>query len=301
MQPQARPDGAVPHDLPDAQLRALIDEQFPHFSDRELGRRYAIAEHFAVRVGDDIGAVFPRYSDGDEFYERAAALIRPRAPGWTFPASYPVATGIPSQGFPYHWFVVEWKAGSTAGFVPLDSGSVAPLAKALAEIHVIAPADSPLNPRTSVSLPRLYPHFQTLLASATESEGLVRHEIDSDAVRDRFQRGARAPMNIDPTWTHGTLEPRSVISDHGRFGGILAWHHYGSGDPAADLACASNLLPLEHHESFFDAYGALCPATRARIGAFQVFSALRHVAVDDPFAMRMAWDRLIEMGLAVEA
>lgn len=296
---QARP--AEPLYLPDDQLRALIDEQFPHLADRELGRRYTLEDHFTVRIGDDYGALFPRYAEGDELYERAADLIRPNSRAWTFPASFPINTGQPGHGYPHHWTLVEWISASTAGFVPLHSSSAAPLGEALREIHTKAPAHAPTNPHTSVALPKLAARVETLLAAAAASGAPEQREIDIDATLTVFQRGASAPMDVEPTWTHGRLEPRAVLSDRGQFAGILLWHNYGSGDPAADLGYATNLLPREDHAALYDAYGDISAATHARIGAFQVFAALRHVALDDPFVMRMAWERLLEMNLAAEA
>ncbi|WP_061963169.1 phosphotransferase [Demequina aurantiaca] len=296
-----RPLESEPISLPDEQLRLLIDEQFPHLAERELGRRYTLEDHFAVRIGDDYGAIFPRYADRDYLYKRAPDLIRPQARTWTFPASFPIAAGEPAHGFPHHWNLVEWRSASTAGFVPLHAASAAPIGAALREIHAKAPADAVTNPHTSLSLSRLAPRFEQLLSRAAASGAPEQREIDADATRAVFERGIAAPMDVDPTWTHGRLEPRAVLSDRGQFAGILLWHNYGSGDPAADLGYATNLLPRADHEAVYRSYGEISTATHARIGAFQVYAALRHVAFEDPFVMRLAWERLLEMDLAAEA
>ncbi|WP_062210515.1 phosphotransferase [Demequina oxidasica] len=297
----AHPLESEPLYLPDEQLRLLIDEQFPHLAERELGRRYTLEDHFAIRIGDDYGALFPRYADRDYLYERAPELIRPQARAWTFPASFPIAGGEPGHGYPCHWTLVEWVSASTAGFVPLHADSAAPFGSAIRQIHTKAPADAATNPHTSVSLSRLARRFEELLSRAAASGAPEQREIDADATRTVFERGIAAPMDVDPTWTHGRLEPRAVLSDRGQFAGVLQWHNYGSGDPAADLGYATNLLPRTDHQALYDAYGAISAATHARIGAFQVFAALRHVSFEDPFVMRLAWERLLEMDLAAEA
>jgi len=287
--------------LSDELLRELIDDQFPHLAQREIGRRYTLPDHFAVRIGDDFGALFPRLGDRDELYARAADLIRPQAGQWHFGASHPIATGLPGHGYPYHWSLVNWISASTAGFVPLHSDSAGPLGSALREIHSPAPASAPANPRTSVSLPRLASMFETLLFHAAQTGAPEQRVINADAAREVFAAGAAAPMDVEPTWTHGRIEPRAVLSDRGKFVGILLWHNYGIGDPAADLGYASNLLPRVDLRIMMDAYGGVCPATQARTDAFQVFSALRHLTLDDPFVTRMVWERLIELDLAREA
>jgi aminoglycoside phosphotransferase (APT) family kinase protein len=287
--------------ISDDTLRALIDEQFPYLAERELGRRYTLEDHFAVRIGDDFGAIFPRYGDRDELYERAADLIVPQSEHWTFNASYPIAQGVPGHDYPYHWNLVRWVSASTAGFVPLHSSSAGPLGNAIAQIHRPAPLGAPTNPHTSISLPRLSSTFDALVRAAAESGAPEQREIDVDAARAVFDLGASAPMDVQPTWTHGRLEPRAVLSDRGNFAGILLWHNFGMGDPAADLGYASNLLPREDNDVLLDSYGAVSRATRERIGAFQVLGAVSHIAIDDPFVMRIAWERLIELDLAREA
>src|SRR5690554_213388 len=130
-------DGAIKRDeLSDATMRALIDEQFPWLASRELGRRYTLEDHLAIRIGDDYGAIFPRFERFDELYARAADVLRPHTGDWTFPSSYPIATGVPGHGFPYHWVVVEWISASTAGFVPLRRESAGPLGEAIRQIHM---------------------------------------------------------------------------------------------------------------------------------------------------------------------
>src|SRR5690554_3458542 len=137
----------------DETVRALIDEQFPEIAGRELGRRYTLEDQFAMRIDDDYGAIFPRLPGRDEHYGRVVELVAPHAQKWTFPASYPIATGTPGHGFPYHWVLVRWISASTAGFVPLHAESARPLGEALREVHTPSPDGAPLNPRTGLGLP----------------------------------------------------------------------------------------------------------------------------------------------------
>ncbi|MDN4480603.1 phosphotransferase [Demequina muriae] len=287
--------------IADETVRALIDEQFPELAGRELGRRYTLEDQFAMRIGDDYGAIFPRLPGRDEHYARVVDLITPHVDRWTFPSSHPIATGVPGHGFPYHWTLVQWISASTAGFVPLHAESARPLGEALREVHTPSPADAPLNPRTGLGLPELEDQFSSLLAFACDRGAPENRSIDADAARAIYEEGEAASQDVSFTWTHGRLEPRAILSDQGAFAGILLWHNFGAGDPAADLGYAANLLSRDMHPHFWAGYGDVSEATAARARAFQVFAALRHIQIDDPFLMRMAWERLMELGLVHEA
>ena len=293
--------GVARDELPDELMRALIDEQFPWLANRELGRRYTIEDHLSVRIGDDYGAIFPRFERYDPYYARVANLLAPLARQWTFDTSFPIATGTPGHGYPYHWVIVEWLSGSTAGFVPLHPESARPFGEAVREIHTVCPDDAPVNPLTGVGLGALQADFEMALENAVDLGAPENRVINADATRELFKTGLALDTDPPRTWTHGRLEPRAVLSDRGAFGGILLWHNFGAGDPAADLGFAANLLTLDMRHDFWAGYGGIDEVTAARAMAYQLYAALRYIESDDPFLLRMAWERLLEFGLAHEA
>lgn len=295
-------DGGIQRsDLSDATMRKLIDEQFPWLAGRELGRRYTLEDHLSVRIGDDYGAIFPRFERYDSLYARVANLLRPVASNWTFYASHPVATGIPGHGYPYHWVIVDWNSASTAGFVPLNGSSAHSFGKAIREIHIPCSDEAPVNPLTGVGLEALRPEFEQALQHALALGATQGLSLKANAIRAVFEAGTLEGFRGQRTWTHGRLEPRAVLSDRGEFRGILLWHNFGAGDPAADLGYGANLLSLDVRDRFWSGYGGVDGDTVTRAHAYQVYAALRFLQVDDPFLTRMAWDRIRELGLVDEA
>ena len=290
--------GLARDDVPDATMRALIDEQFPWLAERELGRRYILEDHLSVRIADDYGAIFPRFAKDDELFARVTDLLRPLASTWSFYASYPVATGIPGHGYPYHWVIVEWHAASIAGYVPLLRESAAPLGKAIREIHVPSPVDAPVNPVAGTGLESKRAEVKSALEAIAVNAAPTSPVIDADAALAVFNAGVAVDVNVDKTWTHGRLEARSVLSDRGAFDGIVLWHKFGAGDPAADLGYAANLFPLAWRKELWAGYGEVDDAMALRAGSFQLYVALRYIENGDPFLLHMAWDRLLELGLA---
>lgn len=278
-------------------MRALLDEQFPWLAERELGRRYTLGDHMTVRIGDDYGAIFPRSKRDDALYARTADLLQPVARAWSFPASFPIATGLPGHGYPYHWVIVEWFTAATAAVVPLIPSSAHPLGVAMRQLHVSSPAVAPINPCTGVGLPAVQGEFEWLLTRAEAAGAESSKVVASRGIRALFEAGAAQPIDVSPTWTHGRLEPRAVLSDQGMFAGIGLWHNFGAGDPAQDLGVSANLLTLEMREDFITGYGDISEATAARALAYQLYSALRFIESGEPFLSRTAWDRLSELGL----
>ncbi len=287
--------------ITDEAVRALIDEQFPHLVDEEIGRRYTLEDHIAVRIGDHHGALFPRFAVDDGLFARVADLVRPHMERWSFPVSAPVGTGVPGAGYPHHWTLVEWISASTAAFVPLHAQSARALGAAIREIHVPAPADAPSSDTCAGGLAAAVPEWERLVTFAALRGAPENRVLDAQATDALFHAGVAAPVDVMLTWTHGRLEPRAIQSDRGTFCGILIWQHFGVGDRAVDLGTAAVSLPEQMRDELHAGYGALSPATVLRARSYMLLAALRYIELDDPFMARMAWERLIELDLVHEA
>jgi aminoglycoside phosphotransferase (APT) family kinase protein len=86
-------------------------------------------------------------------------------------------------------------------------------------------------------------------------------------VRDAWREALAAPNDTQPTWIHGDLHARNVLTIDGTITGVIDWGDMTSGDPAIDLAALWMLLPDEKSRAQAQrAYGAVSTAlwTRAR-------------------------------------
>lgn len=289
-----------PVEVTDELVTSLIASQFPDLARFEVGRHYALENHVSVRWGDDYGAVLPTVGDRDHFYARAEGLIAPLRRHWTFPWSGPIRTGVPGASFPYHWVIVPWISASVAAYVPLNSAVAPELGEALRQIHTKAPAGAPAAGPSFDALGELQDEWEALLTASADIEDPEGRVIDNAVANALWDNGVRATGPTRRTWIHGNLEPRAVLSDQGRFAGLLLWHLFGAGNPAYDLASIALLIPTEARAEMYRGYGALTPAERERIQALELLLALRYVGGTDPFRTRLAWHRLIELGIAVQ-
>ncbi len=285
--------------ISDALVEALVRDQFPDLAGEEIGRHYTLADRTVVRIGDHHGVHLPTVPGLDAYYERSARLVARFREHWTFPYGAPIATGNPGHGYPYHFELTQWIDGSTAGMVPLLTPEAALLGDALRQIHL--PTDSPLrNPTTSVPLTTFLATFDHHLAKVSARTGPGGRSLDADGI-DAIWRAGVMEEPDELTWTHGNIEPRSVLSDQGRFAGLVDWRHFAPGDPAADLGPTLMLLPLESHQDLFDEYGPISAATRRRASSAMALVCVIHLSRDEPFAANLAWQRFAELGLLKEA
>jgi aminoglycoside phosphotransferase (APT) family kinase protein len=286
-----------PLKVSDELVSALVSEQFPDLAHLDVGRHHTLEDHVSVRLGDEYGAIFPTVPGLDEYFARVTDLLAPKTPNWNFPWSGPIRTGRPSQGFPYHWVIVPWITASTAAFVPLRPEEAPVLGAALRELHVDAPLTAPTSPYTSRSLSNLSDEWAALVEWVVTEEAPEERIFDPVLAQQIWDTALATSSYPRYTWTHGNLEPRAVLSDQGHLAGLLLWHCYGAGNPEVDLGAAAILFHTDERADIFAAYGRLSSDSLARIEAFEVLAALRYIKGGDPFRARLAWERLIELGL----
>jgi len=152
----------------------------------------------------------------------------------------PIRVGQPAFGFPWRWSVVPWLVGATAEISPVAAPEAPRLASFLRALHVAAPADAPRN----------FERAATLASRAAALAERMRHleratEVINDRIRSAWGEALEAPNETPPTWIHGDLHARNVLTLDGTITGVIDWGDMTSGDPAIDLACLWMLLPNE--------------------------------------------------------
>ncbi|WP_084074370.1 hypothetical protein [Demequina sp. NBRC 110052] len=285
--------------ISDELVQSLVRDQFPDLADKEIGRHYALPDHTAVRIGDHHGLHLPTVPGLDEYYARSASLIAPFLDTWTFPLSAPRRTGTPGHGFPYHSELVNWINASTAGFVPLERSEAGPLGDALRQVHTST--DAPYaNPTSSVPLEAKSDAVRAAIGRTIAAGGPESRTLRAEDAASLWADALAATDDHETTWTQGWIEPRTVLSDQGRFAGLLVWRYFAAGDPGSDLAGALALLPTDSHDDLLAAYGGVSPTARRRLRGHLLVTCLKWAADPDPFTQRLGWQRLLELGLVDE-
>ncbi|MCH6229269.1 aminoglycoside phosphotransferase family protein [Microbacterium sp. CFH 31415] len=211
------------------------------------------------RLGDELAVRLPRRAAAAPLIvheQRSLPLLAPavEATGVRVPA--PVVLGVPGHGFPWAWSVTPWFEGVRGIDVPRRdrTGWATPLADALAALHVIAPADHPINPVRGRPLATRAAAFAERVNELTASGRL--DAAAASALTDVWLRGvAERPWDAPAVWVHGDLHPGNLVADGARLVAIIDFGDVTAGDPAYDLAVAWLAFDAAGRSAFIEAAG----------------------------------------------
>ena len=221
-------------------VEVLLAQQHPNLASLPVRAAERGSDNFMFRLGESFAVRMPRSA--------AAARLLANEQRWLITLSdrlplqipVPIRVGQPAFGFPWRWSVVPWLVGATAEATPVAAAEAPRLATFLRALHVPAPADAPRNIERAATL---------VSRAATVAERIRRLEratdVINDRIRDAWSKVLDAPNEASPTWIHGDLHARNVLTLDGAITGVIDWGDMTSGDPAIDLACLWMLLPNE--------------------------------------------------------
>lgn len=233
-------------------VEVLLAQQHPNLATLPLRPCEHGFDNFMFRLGESFAVRLPRSG--------AAARLLANEQRWLITISdrlplqipVPIRVGQPGFGFPWRWSVVPWLMGSTAEVAPVAGHEASRLAAFLRALHVPAPADAPRNAARSTPL------TSRAAAIAERMNRLERTtDVVTERIRDAWRESLEAPDGTRPTWIHGDLHARNVLTLDGTITGVIDWGDMTSGDPAIDLACLWMLLPDEPaREAAMQAYAS---------------------------------------------
>lgn len=241
-------------------VRALLRDQVPEFADLPLEFVEEGFDNVTYRLGRDKAVRIPRREIASRFIRSEHRWLAKLAPSLPLPVPVPLHVGTPTPFYPWPWSVVPWFNGVPVDLAELDASAALPLANFMTALHRPAPADAPQNEFRGVALssrdPFLAPRFERLRAKTD----LMTPELDTF-----WQEALSAPVDIEPTWIHGDLHARNVLTKDGQISAIIDWGDLTSGDRATDLASIWMLLgEREARRTAIKSLGTLTQATWVR-------------------------------------
>ena len=227
-------------DVDDGLVRALIDDQFPPYSDLALRRAsstgtdnaiYWLGAHLGVRLPRIHWAV-PQVNKEHEWLPRLAPHLPASVP-------QPVAVGAPGDGYPHPWLIYRWVGGADALTAPVNDWTA--LAEDVAQFvlalqRVATDGAPPAGGRGGPVGPR---DEATRRAIARLDE-----LIDTGRALAAWQEAVSAePWGGPPVWVHADLLPGNLVVEGGRLAGVIDWSAAGVGDPACEAMLAWAMPP----------------------------------------------------------
>ncbi|MFC7245562.1 aminoglycoside phosphotransferase family protein [Catellatospora aurea] len=235
------------------QVRALLDEQFPEWSDLPIvAQPLNGTDNALFRLGDSLTARLPRAEWAVGQVATDTAWLPRLAPHLPAPVPVPIATGWPGGDYPWPWTVVPWLDGRNPQAGQNHVDLAVDLAGFVRSMIAIEPMGGPLKEGIQRGVP---------LARRDEvtrwSIGVLGDRIDGRAVAAAWDEALAVDEWPGPAvWLHGDLlEGNLLVDDRGRLSGVIDFGGLGRGDPAVEVRPAWSLFDARARAAYREALG----------------------------------------------
>ena len=228
--------------------RALVQEQFPHWSHLPIGPVETDGNINAnFRLGFELLIRLPTIDVVDVAKEhRWLPVLAHQLP---LPIPEPVARGQASEVFPRRWSIYRWLEGKTvddarpAGRVTMGRD----LARFLGALQRIDPGGGP--PPGSHSFGRGGP-LRPNDAQTRRAIADLGSSIDAEAVTSVWEAALSTPFTGAPVWVHGDVAQGNLLVSNDRLSAVIDFGALAVGDPACDTVPAWTFLEGESRRVF---------------------------------------------------
>lgn len=268
---------AQPIEIDEALVAALIEEQFPDWSDqavRAVPRQGW--DNRTFRVGERLSARLPSaesYVAAVEKESRALAFLDGRLP-IAVPAVE--AVGQPGCGYPHQWSVRRWLTGDTVEeSADLDRVQLAnDLSAALRALRSL-PTHAGLAAGWHSFYRGCHPsaYGDQVQVAVEQLSGVV----DPVACRRVWLAATTSAWASGPVWFHGDVAVGNLLTTDGSLSALIDFGTCGVGDPACDLVMAWTYFDGDARDAFRTAVG-LDDAAWRRARGWALWKALVTVA-----------------------
>lgn len=225
----------------------LIAAQFPKWADLPIkavefggwdNRTFHLGDHMTVRL--------PSNEEYAPAVEKEQLWLPKLAPLLPLPIPKPLALGMPTEEYPWHWSIYKWLDGDTAANGDINNLSqfATDLAEFLFAFEKIDASNGPYNFYRGSSLLSIYD------AETRQSISLLNKKIDTEAATAVWNIALASTWENSPLWFHGDVAVGNMLVQNGRLSAVIDFGSMGIGDPACDLAIAWTLFKEESREVF---------------------------------------------------
>ena len=180
--------------------------------------------------------------------------VAPRLP---LPVPLPVASGEPSDAYPFPWTVCTWLSGTSLPHGGgLGAGDVDTLAEFVVALQAFDSEDGPqVQPGQRAGPVAAYDTVARAAldeTSALQAAGRIEPDLVDEQVAASVWRAAvDAPAWPGPgVWVHRDLIASNLMTVDGRLSGVLDFGGLAIGDPAGDVMAAFHLFSAEDRSRF---------------------------------------------------
>lgn len=281
-------------------VRRLIDTQFPQWADLPIkpvefsgwdNRTFHLGSEMTIRASKP-GRLCLSSKKEQQWLPQLAPFL-------TIPIPTPVAMGVPSKDYPWHWSVYRWLEGATASIEKIEDMNLfaTDLAKFLMELQSTDSTGGPIAGEHS------FYRGGPLVTYDSETQQAIRilskttdrltistiSEIWSEALNNTWQNAS--------VWVHGDIAVGNLLVKEGRLCAVIDFGQLAIGDPACDLVIAWTFFKNQSRNVFREAL-RLDDATWARARGWALWKALIVCAKlpgTNPLDIEKSWNVIEEV------
>lgn len=283
-------------EIDDELVRWLLAEQMPDLADLAVQIVEPWGTDNAIwRLGEELVVRLPRITSATHQIELEATWLPLLAGCLAIAVPVPIATGVPSNEYPFGWAVHRWIPGDGARLELIDDpiGFADDVADVIRGLRTVPIDGAPPAHNRARPIAR----YDASTRRAIES---ARHLVDAEAALAIWEQALAAPPHEgEPGWVHGDLEGNCLVRE-GRLAGLVDWGSACAGDPAVDVQVAWSPLFTEESRVHFLAALDVDASTIARAkGAAinQACAALPYYFDTYPLIVERSWHKLAALGV----
>ncbi len=220
-------------------VRRLVADQYPRWAELPLVPVVSAGTDNALyRLGDDLVVRLPRIHWAADDVAKEQTWLPLLAPHLPVEIPEPIALGVPSGEYPWHWSIYRWIEGENPDVdaLPEPERLAEDIAAFVTALQAIDASSGPVAGRGVPLADRDEP-----TRAAIDALG---ETIDRRAMTAAWDSALMAPAwTGSPVWLHGDLGPGNLLCRRGRLHGVIDFGASGVGDPASDLMPAWSVLP----------------------------------------------------------
>ncbi len=252
--------------ITELQIRTMLDDQFPQFSDLELQLITSGWDNFIYRLGTGLLVRVPRRELGAQLIHNEIVWLQKLKNILPVSIPTPLNIGRPNEHYPWTWIIMPWFEGNSFLDADLNLSQVNKLVLFLKKLHSVNSNGAPSNPFRDVPLSEKDKDVQQRLSELNSKLITVPEKI-----KELWQSLTEVQIDSAPCLIHGDLHPGNIIAKNGEIEAIIDWGDITKGDPATDLACLWMMIEdPDLRACSFNKYGA-SEATVLRSKGWAIF------------------------------
>lgn len=228
----------------------LVSAQFPQWANLSIKPvEFSGVDNRTFRLGEDMLVRLPSAEAYTAQVEKEHQWLPKLAPLLPIPIPMPVAMGVPSNVYPWHWSIYRWLDGENAAIeriADLEEFATS-LAQFLGALQQIDTVDGPP--------PGLHNFFRGAELTVYDTEtrqtiAALDKEIDADTATAVWETALKASWHGSPVWFHGDVSAGNLLVKQGQLSAVIDFGCSGVGDPACDMTIAWTLLSGKSRDVF---------------------------------------------------